>query len=231
MARVLIYSHDSFGLGHIRRCLAIASALTAEFADTTVRILSGSPLIGRFDLPERVECAAVPGVLKQVNGDYVSRDSAEPLDETIRARATHHPPDRRKFRSRPLPGRQGTPRSSGRGRGDPAFPESARLPARARPSRHSGRARTSRRGMAAQDRPWPRSRFSMTRSGSSVSPRSGIRSQVSRLSAPSRAKMRFTGYLDRRISMTTASKSSRMLVTPGGGGDGVGLVDWVLSRL
>jgi predicted glycosyltransferase len=87
MARVLIYSHDSFGLGHIRRCLAIAGALGAEFPDAQIRILSGSPLIDRFELPERVDCVSVPGVLKQVNGDYVSRDSAEPLDETIGARA------------------------------------------------------------------------------------------------------------------------------------------------
>lgn len=29
--RVLIYGHDTFGLGHIRRCRAIANALIASF--------------------------------------------------------------------------------------------------------------------------------------------------------------------------------------------------------
>ena len=29
--RVLIYSHDTFGLGHIRRCRAIANSLVASF--------------------------------------------------------------------------------------------------------------------------------------------------------------------------------------------------------
>jgi len=35
--RVLIYSHDSFGLGHLRRCRAIAHSLVD--ADPTVSIL------------------------------------------------------------------------------------------------------------------------------------------------------------------------------------------------
>ncbi|HKJ73396.1 MAG TPA: hypothetical protein VKA19_04710, partial [Alphaproteobacteria bacterium] len=87
MARVLIYSHDSFGLGHIRRCLAIAGSLVADFADLQVLILSGSPVIGRFDFPDRVDYVSVPGVVKQKNGDYVSRDPAEPIAEAIRMRS------------------------------------------------------------------------------------------------------------------------------------------------
>ena len=31
--RVLIYSHDSFGLGHLRRCRAIAHAIDADPED------------------------------------------------------------------------------------------------------------------------------------------------------------------------------------------------------
>ncbi|MAF47476.1 MAG: hypothetical protein CMM10_04375, partial [Rhodospirillaceae bacterium] len=48
-ARVLIYSHDSFGLGHLRRCRAIAHSLVGQHHKLSVLILSGSPIIGSFD--------------------------------------------------------------------------------------------------------------------------------------------------------------------------------------
>ena len=47
-ARVLIYSHDSFGLGHLRRCRAIAHSLVDQNKDLSVIILTGSPIIGSF---------------------------------------------------------------------------------------------------------------------------------------------------------------------------------------
>ena len=45
-ARVLIYSHDSFGLGHLRRCRTIAHALVEKYKSLSVLIISGSPIIG-----------------------------------------------------------------------------------------------------------------------------------------------------------------------------------------
>ncbi|HZH12002.1 MAG TPA: hypothetical protein VEZ24_16745, partial [Microvirga sp.] len=47
-ARVLIYSHDTFGLGHLRRSRAIANAIVGERPDASVVIISGSPVIGSF---------------------------------------------------------------------------------------------------------------------------------------------------------------------------------------
>ena len=50
--RILIYSHDTFGLGHLRRCRAIAHSLVRHAdASLSVLILSGSPIIGNFDFP------------------------------------------------------------------------------------------------------------------------------------------------------------------------------------
>ena len=59
--RALIYSHDSFGLGHLRRCRAIAHALVERNRDMSVVILSGSPIIGNFDFRQRVDVVRVPG--------------------------------------------------------------------------------------------------------------------------------------------------------------------------
>ena len=38
--RILIYSHDTFGLGHLRRCRTIAHSLVERFKQLSVLILS-----------------------------------------------------------------------------------------------------------------------------------------------------------------------------------------------
>jgi len=70
--RVLIYSHDSFGLGHLRRCREIAHSLVGSDSDVSVLILSGSPIIGSFDFRARVDFVRIPGVIKLRNGEYTS---------------------------------------------------------------------------------------------------------------------------------------------------------------
>ena len=47
--RVLLYSHDTFGLGHLRRSRTIAIAMTAADPDLSALITTGSPIAGRFD--------------------------------------------------------------------------------------------------------------------------------------------------------------------------------------
>ncbi|MEM7251102.1 MAG: glycosyltransferase [Pseudomonadota bacterium] len=70
--RVLIYSHDSFGLGHLRRCRAIAESLVQHHRELSILILSGSPLIGSFEFPARVDFVRIPGVIKLKSGEYSS---------------------------------------------------------------------------------------------------------------------------------------------------------------
>jgi len=86
-ARVLIYSHDSFGLGHLRRCRAIAHAIVDRFKGVSVLILSGSPIIGSFDFRARVDFVRIPGVIKLHNGEYESLGLHIELDQTLEMRA------------------------------------------------------------------------------------------------------------------------------------------------
>ncbi|TVQ33557.1 MAG: hypothetical protein EA356_12070 [Geminicoccaceae bacterium] len=86
--RLLIYSHDSFGLGHLRRCRAIAHHLVDRFADLSVLILSGSPIIGSFDFKSRVDFVRVPGVIKLRNGDYTSLQLHIDPEHTLAIRAS-----------------------------------------------------------------------------------------------------------------------------------------------
>jgi len=85
--RVLIYSHDSFGLGHLRRCRTVAQALVAADPDVSVLILSGSPIIGRFDFGERVDFVRIPGIIKLENGEYTTLALGTDLEQTLALRA------------------------------------------------------------------------------------------------------------------------------------------------
>lgn len=86
-SRVLIYSHDSFGLGHLRRCRAIAHSIVAHRPEATVLILSGSPIIGSFGFRNRVDFVRIPGVIKLQNGDYIPQALNLATDETVALRA------------------------------------------------------------------------------------------------------------------------------------------------
>lgn len=67
---ILMYSHDTYGLGHIRRTMAIANHLRDP--NTNVLILTGSPIVGRFQFPQHVDFVRIPGMIKKTNDDYQS---------------------------------------------------------------------------------------------------------------------------------------------------------------
>ncbi|MAF96595.1 MAG: hypothetical protein CMM60_12685 [Rhodospirillaceae bacterium] len=84
--RLMIYSHDTFGLGHLRRCRAIAHSLVERFKGLTILILSGSPIIAEFDFRARVDFIRIPGVIKLYNGEYTSLGLKIDLSETLSIR-------------------------------------------------------------------------------------------------------------------------------------------------
>jgi predicted glycosyltransferase len=85
--RLLIYSHDTFGLGHLRRCQTIAHSLVGHRADMSILILSGSPIIGSFDFRTRVDFVRIPGVIKLRHGEYTSLSLEMGIEETVALRA------------------------------------------------------------------------------------------------------------------------------------------------
>ncbi len=66
---ILMYSHDTYGLGHIRRTMAIASHLRAP--NVNILILTGSPIAGRFAFPEQIDFVRIPGMIKKTNEEYL----------------------------------------------------------------------------------------------------------------------------------------------------------------
>lgn len=66
---ILMYSHDTYGLGHIRRTMAIASQMKCK--GVNILILTGSPIVGRFEFPEQIDFVRIPGMIKKSNDLYV----------------------------------------------------------------------------------------------------------------------------------------------------------------
>lgn len=82
-ARVLIYSHDTYGLGHIRRSLSIASALAALPERPSVLIATGSPRAQAYEMPAGCDTLTLPAVVKNHDGTYSARKLEMPLEEII----------------------------------------------------------------------------------------------------------------------------------------------------
>ncbi len=74
--RVLLYSHDTFGLGHLRRNLAIADELLHGPRPHDVALMSGSPVLTAWPKPAGLRVVALPPVVKVGAEAYRSRDSS-----------------------------------------------------------------------------------------------------------------------------------------------------------
>lgn len=66
---ILMYSHDTYGLGHIRRTMALAQNILSD--EHNIIILTGSPIVGRFEFPQGIDFVRIPGMIKQNNDLYL----------------------------------------------------------------------------------------------------------------------------------------------------------------
>ncbi len=87
MKHILIYSHDTFGLGNIRRMLEIARHLVESSPAVSVLLITGSPMPHAFRIPQRVDYLKLPCLSRDVQGHYASRYLNLSKDETVRMRA------------------------------------------------------------------------------------------------------------------------------------------------
>jgi len=233
--RLLIYSHDSFGLGHLRRCRTIAHSLVSQRQNLSVLILSGSPIIGSFDFRTRVDFVRIPGVIKLRNGSYtplgleIGVEEALAIRETIiRNTADVFRPDVFLTDKEPL-GLQGE----------------------VAPTLEMLKSRGTRLVLGLRDVMDDPGRLSEEWERKSAVPALrdlyddiwvyGLPEICNPLDGvgvpePVIKKLHYTGYLRRTSGQLSQAMTERIshldqpyiLVTPGGGGDGASLVDWVL---
>ncbi len=70
MKRIILYSHDTYGLGNIRRMLAIAESIQNEFSDASILLVSGSPMIHAFRLSPRIDYVKLPCLTRGASESY-----------------------------------------------------------------------------------------------------------------------------------------------------------------
>ena len=234
--RVLIYSHDSFGLGHVSRCRTIANAIVEADKSVSVLIVSGSPMIGSYEFRSGIDFVRIPGVVKQIDtGEYDSANLRVGVEHTLEMRtriirdtADIYRPDLFIVDKEPL-GLRGE-----------VVPALKMLKARGTPLVMGLRdvmddpdklaAEWERKNVVPAlrdlyDEIWVYGLPQINK------PLTGIKAPPS-----VRHKMVYTGYLHRDLPLHTDVPHEAeeidgpfILVTPGGGGDGIELVDWVLA--
>jgi len=232
-ARILIYSHDTFGLGHLRRCRAIAHGLVERYKQLTVLILSGSPIIGSFDFRARVDFVRIPGVIKLRNGDYTSLGLHIDLEHTLAIRSSIIQHTAEVF--------------------DPDLFLVDKEPTGLRGEVADTLSFLHKRGtvnvLGIRDILDDAESLALEWERKNVEPTlvndydeiwvyglAAIADPLEGVSLPEsvRSKMRYTGYLRRDVPDLPNNPGSQvpegdyLLVTPGGGGDGEKIVDWVL---
>lgn len=85
--RVAFYSHDTQGLGHIRRNITLAGAMTLADPELDVLLLTGNPEATTLPLPPRTDIITLPTVGKSSDGSYSSRTLSSPLSRVTATRA------------------------------------------------------------------------------------------------------------------------------------------------
>jgi predicted glycosyltransferase len=86
-SRVLAYSHDGYGLGHLRRNLRVVNGLRRQRPDVQAVLVTGAKSAERLVAPFGMGCVPLPSVVKVANGRYVVDDQAASLEEVMRRRS------------------------------------------------------------------------------------------------------------------------------------------------
>jgi predicted glycosyltransferase len=77
---LLLYSHDTYGLGHLRRTLAIAHELRSRRPQLRQLLVTGSPLAHAFRLPPGADYAKLPSVVKVGPDQYEAATLPVPFE-------------------------------------------------------------------------------------------------------------------------------------------------------
>jgi len=209
-------------------------ALAARFEGASILIATGSPIVGRFDFPPGVDFVRIPGVVKLPSGDYASESMKLDIAQTVALRAQILRATAEAFAPDILI----------------VDKEPTGLRGEMLPTLDLLRSRGTRVVLGLRDVLDEASalRTEWMRKGASEAveryydeiwiyglpeifePLAGIN-----LPEAVQARIRYTGYLRREAPdewpephMGERIPSGSVLVTPGGGGDGEALIDWVL---
>lgn len=85
--RIVLYSHDTQGLGHMRRNLLLARALLGLSPRPNILLVGGARELGALAIPEGIDCLTLPALHKQRDGAYRPRSLSISLRRMVELRA------------------------------------------------------------------------------------------------------------------------------------------------
>ena len=71
--KIVLYSHDTFGMGNIRRTLLLSQEFIAEYPEASILIITGSPMIHAFRIPKGIDYIKLPCVDRFAAEQYAPR--------------------------------------------------------------------------------------------------------------------------------------------------------------
>lgn len=85
--RVILYSHDTMGVGHMRRNLLIAGEITRKFPNASVLVVAGAKEANTFAQRSGIDCLTLPAFLKNSNGTYSTRNLGISASDVLKVRS------------------------------------------------------------------------------------------------------------------------------------------------
>lgn len=85
--RFAFYSHDTMGLGHIRRNMLLTQAVFQARPDAEVLLISGVREAGTFALPRGADSVTLPTYFKTSDGRYVPRSLGQDVQRLVNVRS------------------------------------------------------------------------------------------------------------------------------------------------
>ncbi|MCA1994272.1 MAG: hypothetical protein LDL41_19830, partial [Coleofasciculus sp. S288] len=83
----MVYSHDAFGLGNIRRMLAICKYLLDSTPKLSILLVSGSPVLHSFQMPQGLDYLKLPCLGRNESGELSVKYLGTTTDEVLKLRS------------------------------------------------------------------------------------------------------------------------------------------------
>lgn len=87
MKKLLVYSHDTYGLGNVRRMLAICQHLLEVIPKLSILLVTGSPVIHSLRLPALLDYIKLPCLTRTGRGEYQTKYLNDDINDAIRLRS------------------------------------------------------------------------------------------------------------------------------------------------
>jgi predicted glycosyltransferase len=85
--KLMVYSHDAFGLGNIRRMLAICQYLLKAFPKVSILVVSGSPALHSLRLPAGLDYIKLPCMERDESGELGVKYLNTDVEEAVKLRS------------------------------------------------------------------------------------------------------------------------------------------------